>query len=209
MELPDILISLQPLLVATNVIIYRLVFHPLARFPGPMLAACTEVSSVKGSRIPRGMKLSCMSQLWFITVLTGGRSPFRISEVHEKYGDVVRIAPNELSFRTANSHKDIYGNPKGGKVFTKSDYFYKTPNIRYPNIGFVQDPVHHRIQKRTLAPAFSAQAQRDNEDHIRSHIERFVARLGTMGGPETGGVDMSAAYNWLTFDIVGMYQQID
>lgn len=36
-------------------------------------------------------------------------------DIHHKYGDVVRIAPNELSFYSPQSYQDIYGHVSKGR----------------------------------------------------------------------------------------------
>ncbi|KAJ5938879.1 Short-chain dehydrogenase/reductase SDR [Penicillium verhagenii] len=41
--------------------------------------------------------------------LLSGRQPYTLLGLHLKYGPVVRTAPNELSFNTAQSWKDIHG----------------------------------------------------------------------------------------------------
>jgi hypothetical protein len=56
------------LLYAIGLVVYRLYFHPLAKFPGPRLAAAT---------------------FWYeayYEVLKTGRFGFNISELHDKYG---------------------------------------------------------------------------------------------------------------------------
>lgn len=68
--------------------IYRLWFHPLSRFPGPKLAAVSEV--------------------WYAYHWMSGRYPWKIETMHMMYGDVVRIAPNELSFATVQSFNGTY-----------------------------------------------------------------------------------------------------
>ncbi|KAM5354171.1 hypothetical protein ACJ41O_000821 [Fusarium nematophilum] len=165
-------------------IIYRLAFHPLAKYPGPKLAAC--------------------SQLWFIRAWTGGRYPFVMRAMHDKYGDVIRIAPNELSFRTAASHKDIYNSSgKGKNPFLKDSFFYnRGPAVSRPDIVFVRDPEDHRIQRKSLSHAFSARALREDGVTLKFYIDKFVDQLGRNAGPGTDGVDLSIAYNWLTFDVI-------
>lgn len=56
---------------------YRACFHPLARYPGPRLASITG-----------------LWRLWHCII--GDWSDI-ILELHEKYGRIVRLAPNELS----------------------------------------------------------------------------------------------------------------
>lgn len=43
---------------------------------------------------------------------------------HHKYGDVFRVSPNELSFASLQSYRDIYGFPPAGQQqFIKSDFY--------------------------------------------------------------------------------------
>ncbi|KAF5699457.1 Isotrichodermin C-15 hydroxylase [Fusarium globosum] len=132
-----------------------------------------------------------------------------MQEVHKKYGDVVRIAPNELSFNSAAAYKEIYSHvSKNTDVFLKSDVLYKSElNTSRPDIVFVRDPGDHRIQRKSLSYAFSPQALRKTESVVSHYVEQFVQRLGQHGGPKSGGVDVSTVYNWLTFDIIGNMPQ--
>lgn len=117
-------------------------------------------------------------------------------------GEVVRIAPNELSFSTIQSVKDIYGPPsKTRKLFTKSELFYDIPGPS--NITYERDPETHARRLKLLAPGFRTQALRDQEHIIHEHVDLLLDQLGRLGGPSTKGVDMVKAYEWLTFDIIG------
>ncbi|KAM0364081.1 hypothetical protein ACHAO7_010071 [Fusarium culmorum] len=169
---------------ATILSIYRLFFHPLAKHPGPKLAA--------------------LSQLWFIEKWTSGHYPFLMQKLHDRYGDVVRVAPNELSFRSLSAHKTIYGRAPRKPEFLKSDIFYRTrPSTARPNIVFTRDPHDHREQKREIRHGFRGESLAASQKVINGYTEAFLAQLIKQGGPETEGVDVSVAYNWLTFDIIG------
>lgn len=61
------------------VTLYRITFHPLTAFPGPKLAA-----------------LSYKYEFYFDGIL-GGKYTDEISRMHEKYGPIVRINPDEVS----------------------------------------------------------------------------------------------------------------
>ena len=69
-----LLISLCSLLC---LIVYRIAFHPLRNIPGPFLAKLT--GHWRNDRTWRGT--------WHDDIL----------QLHERYGRVVRIAPNEVS----------------------------------------------------------------------------------------------------------------
>ena len=68
--------------------IYNAFLHPLRSYPGPKLWA--------SSRIP------------LIYWNLKGRSFYRALEMHDKYGPVVRIAPDESSYITDTAWKTIY-----------------------------------------------------------------------------------------------------
>lgn len=69
--------------------IYRLWFAPLSKFPGPRRTALT--------------------RLWIIYHEFRGTRTVVLDKLHAKYGPVVRVAPNEVSFNDAQGLKDIYG----------------------------------------------------------------------------------------------------
>ena len=60
------------LTLASSILLYRTSpFHPLARYPGPFLAKVTR---------------------WYLTGLAlSGKQHLRLQELHEQYGDIVRI----------------------------------------------------------------------------------------------------------------------
>lgn len=70
--------------------------YGIHRYPGPFLAGFTD--------------------LWRFFDAYGRRSEKTFIALHEKYGDVVRIGPNALSFADPKVLKTIYGLNKG---FTK------------------------------------------------------------------------------------------
>ena len=115
-------------------------------------------------------------------------------------GPVVRVAPNELSFNTAQSWRDIYEKKKGQATFIKSD-FYDGGNFAAEthSIVSVRDPDEHANMRRYLRDAFSDRSLRDQEYLISEVIDRFVERIGEEGknGP---GIDIVMWYNLATFD---------
>ena len=78
-------VAVLPLL---TLIVYRLLFHPLARIPGPKLAA--------------------LSNVWQAHHVRDGRSCELGKTLHLKYGPVVRVGPNEVWFNSEEAFKEIY-----------------------------------------------------------------------------------------------------
>ena len=84
--------------------IYNVFFHPLAgKVPGPKLWAA--------SRLP------------FVYCLLTGKLIHRQRELHEKYGEIVRIAPDEVSFANEQAWDDIYSFRRGHKRALRDKVF--------------------------------------------------------------------------------------
>ncbi|CCF33894.1 benzoate 4-monooxygenase cytochrome P450 [Colletotrichum higginsianum] len=130
-------------------------------------------------------------------------NPYELLKLHQKYGPVVRVAPNELSFNTAQSWKDIYDKRKGHETFTKSD-FYDGGNFAAEahSIVSVRDPEEHARMRRYLRDAFSDRSLREQEHLITELINSFVNKIGELGD-KPSGIDIVMWFNLVTFDIIG------
>ncbi|KXJ88973.1 cytochrome P450, partial [Microdochium bolleyi] len=165
--------------------IYRLYFHPLAKYPGPRLAA--------------------ISELWYAKLYLDGLYPWTLHDAHVKYGPVIRIAPDELSFSSPQAVKDIYGPPsKTHKLFLKNIKFYDTiDNNVPPSLVFETDPEAHAKRRAILLPGFRTQSLRDQEFLIHEHTDMMLDNFGAwMKKSPDGSIDMEQAFGWLTFDII-------
>ncbi|KAJ8128638.1 hypothetical protein O1611_g4996 [Lasiodiplodia mahajangana] len=166
-------------------VIYNLYFHPLAKFPGPLLARGT--------------------LLWRFWVTMGGRQPQTLRKQHEKYGNVVRVSPNELSFCTVQSYKDIYGfPPPGGEQCIKSEFYDIFGNgFKTGCIGTERDPKVLGRKKKNLLAAFSAKALSAQEGIMHRCIDGFVAKIGTESQKSPNGVNMIEWFDMSSFDLFG------
>ena len=104
-----------PCAVAVVYVIYYRLLHPLAKYPGPFWASVTNV--------------------WKAYHLSTLHLPDKLVGLHEQYGDVVRVGPNDLSFRTENASGLIY---KGGRSLPKTK-FYDGFTAFKPNLFGTQD----------------------------------------------------------------------
>lgn len=165
-------------------IIYNLYFHPLSKIPGPWIAAI--------SNIP------------YCSWILGGRQPYKLLELHNKYGHVVRVAPNEVSFNTAQSWKDIYGQKPGRQVFIKGT-FYDGGNFAGNGISSIiseRRPEVHKEMRNSLAGAFSDRAIVEQESLVATSVDKLIRLVGIKGSTEKG-VDISTLFESMTFDITG------
>ncbi|KAI4225731.1 MAG: hypothetical protein L6R36_003694 [Xanthoria steineri] len=161
---------------------YNLRFHPLARFPGPPLWAA--------SRIPYA---------W--TLLRGDLTQ-RTKELHDCYGNVVRLAPNELSFIDAQAWQDIYAHHQGRPNFPKNPLWMAPAENGIHSILSANDADHSRY-RRLLSHAFSDRALREQEPLLQHYIDFLVRRLREYASTPSSTVDMVQWFNFTTFDIVG------
>ncbi|KAH3960015.1 hypothetical protein HBH52_239380 [Parastagonospora nodorum] len=162
--------------------IYRVYFHPLAKYPGPLT-----------------YKLSGWPLLW--QAYTGDRHIWHLKD-HEKYGLIVRIAPNTLSFNTASALSTIYGSRAAN---VKKGEWYKTFDIAAGTYSsFTEtDRDFHAVKRRWVSPSFSTESLNANERGVIDIIESFCDTIQ----PSTGG--WGAKWNasemsiYLGFDIMG------
>lgn len=160
--------------------------HPLAGFPGPALWAV--------SRIPHELGL------------VRGRIITDLAALHERYGDVVRVSPNSLSFIHPDAWQDIYARKPGQLPFSKDLLRYsKDLCINGAQEILTADEGDHSRLRRVLTHGFSERSIREQEPLVKSNVGLLVRRLREriQDGAVAGKVDMSRWLNWTTFDIIG------
>ncbi|KAF5703289.1 cytochrome P450 monooxygenase [Fusarium mundagurra] len=96
---PSFMLGVAALLVVTHLVI-RL-NSATAKVPGPLISNFT-------SLILKWHELNANRTVY-------------IHELHKKYGPVVRIAPNEVSFTSIDALKEIYGS--GGSGYDKTEFY--------------------------------------------------------------------------------------
>lgn len=138
--------------------IYRLVFHPLRKFPGPKTAAISSIPSAYH--------------------LIRGTNIFWIINLHEKYdSEIVRISPNELSFSSANAYREIYGHRKTTLPFLKKDPVYYRSPIGEVEIVNATEPRDHVRMRKVFSHAFSDRALKLQEPLFNVHIDKLIRKI--------------------------------
>lgn len=122
----------------------------------------------------------------------------------------MRVGPDEVSFNSAQSLRDIYGarRPGSQKPFRKSSFYsggsFADEHGRRSIISET-DPEVHRRMRADLAGAFSDRSIHEQEHIVNVSIDKLVRLVGARGDRDSapGGVDITAAFDALTFDITG------
>ncbi|KAI1824078.1 isotrichodermin C-15 hydroxylase [Xylaria intraflava] len=162
----------------TSRAIYNLYFHPLARFPGPLTRRI--------SRIP-----------WSLAVLRR-TAVYDAAKLHDKYGPVVRFAPNELAFLDSRAWRDIMSG--GTSEIPKWIGMYGVPSFVPPHIQNTTNKEHHRALRKALSPGFSDAYLRAQEPIITKYIHSLIRRLKVKS--QDGPVNMEMWYRYVVFDII-------
>lgn len=125
-----------------------------------------------------------------------------VHELHEKYGPIVRIAPNNISFINPQAWKDIYAHKKSrDQEMIKDPEFY----VRNPDAPTIVNGNYeeHARYRRLYSPGFSARSLREQEPLIQTYVTMFVNGLTRACENGESAVDMVQWFNFVTFDIIG------
>ncbi|KAK7224843.1 hypothetical protein V2G26_012846 [Clonostachys chloroleuca] len=158
--------------------VYCLFFHPLRRFPGPPLAR--------------------VSRLWSRLGNFQGRKSERIHEAHGKYGSVIRVGPNELSFADPGAVRAIYNSD----VFIKEESFYRAKRIFHEDFLLsYRDPKAHKQRRKLLSRGFSQASMNEFEPNIDTKITAMLDHWTTKTA-QGNAIDVFSWVHWLGFDTV-------
>ena len=129
-----------------------------------------------------------------------------VTQLHEKYGEVVRLAPNEVSFISGETAwQDIYGlrlSKSDHGVYLKDPNWFPLPQNGVDSIISASEADHARM-RRLVSHAFTEKALRSQEYIIQSYVDFLVQRLHEkVQGKACGVVDMVRYYNYTTFDVI-------
>ncbi|PGH02755.1 hypothetical protein GX51_04489 [Blastomyces parvus] len=161
--------------------VYRLYISPLARFPGPKLAG-----------------LSRWYEAYYEIALLGQYSR-RIDEMHDKYGPIVRVAPDELHIKDSRFFEQVYGqDPKLDKPGWANKFGMKDVTFTTPEHGL------HRERRAALSRIFSRRTVLNFEPIIRQHAELLCERISQSAGSGQPLV-VSDAYPCFSGDTIMKY----
>ncbi|KIW35014.1 uncharacterized protein PV07_01741 [Cladophialophora immunda] len=153
---------------------------PLRVYPGPFIAS--------GSRI---FKL--------VSVASGKTEKSRI-DLHRKYGRVVRLGPNELSFASPQAAKEVLA---AGKGFYKTDFYSVFPPPENPDIFTeIREDVHAQ-KKRVAAHPYSMSAMQQLTPIVARIIQKFGSKLDGFCSTPNEPFDLGDWLHFFAFDVLG------
>ncbi|KAI8633278.1 cytochrome P450 [Xylariaceae sp. FL1651] len=177
------LLTLLCLSYFISVIVYRLYFHPLAKFPGPFWARISAIPAYYYT-------LKKDRHVWLL-------------RLQQKYGPNFRITPNSVLLNTPTAFRAIYN--KKANV-QKAEYYKVYPRqVGETTTWNSVDKVEHARKRRVLNNAFSDKALRSAEPFLHQNIDRWCELLAQQIGIQqwSESLNMAEWANHLIFDILG------
>ena len=161
---------------------YRLFLHPLAKFPGPKLAAASQ---------------------WYefyydVVVAPGGQYSKRVAAMHKRYGPIVRVNPNELHISDSSYYDTLYSG--------KRDKWPAAAAMAGLESGSFAT-VPHELHRKRRAANLSLLAKRavvDAVPMIQARIKKLCAafaRAAERGAP----LELSVTFLAFTTDTMGYF----
>ncbi|OAA74841.1 Cytochrome P450 [Akanthomyces lecanii RCEF 1005] len=166
-----------PALFIVAVVAYRLTLHPLARVPGPILAAATGAYEAYFQLVKDG----------------GGRYWIEVDRLHDIYGPIVRINPWEVHIKDSNWN-DVY---KLSSKANKPWWYYRSFGSAQSTNTTEPDQLH-RVHRQALQVWFSSQNVTKNIPKVQDTVEQLHDRLASSFGQV---INLSDAYRSLALDV--------
>ena len=146
-------------------VIYQRIFNSLASIPGPFLAS--------------------ISRLWLAQKYWRGDYHRTAMKLHATYGEIVRIAPNEVSLSDPDAIRTIYGQARFYKGM-----WYSGLNAKADfNLLGQMDPHRNRQGRHMLGPIFSMKSIRESESHMHDSLAAFKEVFGGLAGQNVNVVE--------------------
>ncbi|KAI8938843.1 hypothetical protein NX059_004706 [Plenodomus lindquistii] len=160
-------------------------FHPLARFPGPKIAAASYLYEAYYD--------------WYL----GGRYGKLIARMHEQYGPIVRINPDELHCNDPAFTDEIYAGP--GRSRDKWVHQLNTGGAGPVSVTGFSTVNHdlHRARKAPLSRFFSRQQMLKLEGEVHDFARMVSHKMLASAGK--GAFDVKEAFNCFTADVMSQY----
>lgn len=160
--------------------LFTRLFSPLRHVPGPVAARFTK--------------------LWYVYRMAKGQFQYENIELHRRYGPVVRIAPNFVSFDDPAALKTVYGI---ASKFPKSDWYqsWRAPGKENFTLFTDQNIRRHAETRKLFQNLYSMSSLVSYQPFVDECTDIFAERLEEMaarGQP----VDFAHWFQAYAFDVI-------
>ncbi|KIW12718.1 hypothetical protein PV08_09996 [Exophiala spinifera] len=165
----------------TTKVLLRAYWTPLRRIPGPCYAKFTH--------------------LWLKKNVMSGRRVHYIHAMHQLYGPVVRIAPNEIDIADPGLFKQVH---KIGGGFTKDAWYQSFRTGTTQDVFSMIDVKDHAQRRKLLAPLWTNTAIHNNWEAAVSEKVRLAVAQIKKEAQSTGVVDIFKWWTFMTTDVISL-----
>ncbi|KAH4222840.1 hypothetical protein HBH64_162310 [Parastagonospora nodorum] len=163
-------------------IVYARTLHPLASVPGPFLAS--------------------ISRTWYMYRIYVGDMHHVQRRMHDRYGQTIRIAPNEVSTAELAAIPKIY---KNQAPLTKTDFYsaWGGGTISEQKDTFAEtDERVHSNYRRIVNPVYTLSNVLRSENYINEVSALFIKRLGEHAD-RNEAINLGTWLQMYAFDVIG------
>ncbi|KIK62693.1 hypothetical protein GYMLUDRAFT_95867 [Collybiopsis luxurians FD-317 M1] len=146
-----------------------------------------------------GPFLARWTHLWLAYYAYRGRRYAAVHDAHQRYGALVRIAPNHVSIASPDALSVVYG--QGTNAPAKSPFYNAFVCDGKPSLFSTRDRQDHSKKRRAVSHAFSSSALREFVPMIQLSVNRFTKRMDELCNKEEF-FDALPWFNYLAFDIL-------
>ncbi|KAF7586836.1 hypothetical protein BBP40_008244 [Aspergillus hancockii] len=144
------------------IVVYRLYLHPLAKFPGSKLAAATGWYE------------------FYFDYWKNGKYIFEIERMHEVYGPIIRVNPDELSIHDPDFYNEIYVTENKRRT-SHYDAFGRGVDLEGSHVLTVDHDLH-RKRRKPMEPFFSRMGVARLQHILANVTLELESRLREYGG---------------------------
>jgi tryprostatin B 6-hydroxylase len=161
--------------LCSSLVCYRLLFHPLNRFPGAL-----------GARV---------SSFWLPLKLSSEPGFKQVKKLHDQYGSFVRLGPNYVSLAHPKAVNMVYG---GASKCTKAAWYDLTKPM--VSLQTFRERSFHDERRRVWSAAFGDKSLRGYEYRLQGYRKKLMDHITSLDGKP---VNVTKWFNLYSFDFMG------
>ncbi|KAH7090787.1 cytochrome P450 67 [Paraphoma chrysanthemicola] len=165
--------------LTTSLVIYRFFLHRCRRFPGPVLAKLTRFHAAY---------LNAQEEQFYE----------KLGDMHQKYGDFVRVGPREISILDPAAIPVLYG--PGTECRKATFYTISGSHDDITNLNGIRDPAKYRPRRRAWDRGMSMKALSSYQPRIKAQADELIQQLRIR---QSQPVDVSKWSMFFSFDTMG------
>lgn len=157
--------------------------RPLYKYPGPFLASCT--------------------RFWLVYTAWSGHVEDYYLEIHRKYGPVVRIGPNELSFESPDAAIEVF---RTGRGFHKTDFYtvFLPSDVR-DIFTEIREKVHAKKKRFAVPPYSLASVKRQAKPIEKLMLDLFSTMETYADSSRLAIFDLGSWLHFFAIDVLGQF----